>query len=378
MPVEPLDPAKLPSRGGLISPGKARLVPHRARLGLMTVTLLRDALEVAQRGVELGLLEGELHVVVLPAPTHLHRIRLAPPRRHRFGLGLMPPQHIERLLGHLRQLAFGSEPFRFAPNEDVEHLLLGGRGAGRPHFGVVMLVAQPLVEERPQFRRHRHAKLVTVAREGRTQSLHLSARVPHERAVGNNHARQTRRGHQRMDVVRLPKRQPRVQRGPVPSLERARNFHRASMHMDAHWCFQERPPEREQQAQPGLLDEPGPMCVHVEDDVRNRGAVCRLVVQQPFGIEAADPIPVPAGVPQDRVVEPPNILPLPEALGVLLVGPRALMLGAEVEAHQVQHPRHRRSARAVHTQNESLHQRNPDKLSVAPKPPHVAPFQGAP
>ena len=161
--VELFDAADLPSGGGLFAPGTARLVAHGARFQLMAVPLLRDALEVAECGVEFRLLEGELHVCAVRALALLDGICLPPTQLDGLRLGFVAPQDIKRLCGHRRQFALRVEPLRLAANERCKHLLLRcGRG-GCPGFGVVSLVPQALVEKGTQLRDNRPAKLITVA-----------------------------------------------------------------------------------------------------------------------------------------------------------------------------------------------------------------------
>ena len=233
--------------------------------------------------------------------------------------------------------------------KDFQQPLLGGRRRCAPSAAFVTLPMQAFVQECAQLRLAGTPECIAEVGQRRVEFAHNSLRCPHQLAVGDNTAGQPLRGAQGPDVVNLPQRQPHPGRHAVPGTQRARHLHRVAVDMDAHRRFEQWPPEWKQEAKPRLLDEPRPMRVHVEHDVRHRPAVHRVLIVHGRCIETADAIPVAPHATQHGVVEPPNILPLPKALGILLVGARALMLRPEIAPHEVEHPRNRRSAGTVHS-----------------------------
>ena len=299
----------------------------------MSVSFLGDPMEVSQRRFELGLLERELHVGGVAALALLHGIGAPSTRLDRVRPCLVFAQHGQRLIGNGRHLGQRIHSVRFRVGQDVEQLPLGWRRRSVPRAAIVTLAMQAFVQESAQFRLARGPERIAKVGQRHTEFVHDRFRRPHQFPVGDHAPWQSFRSAERPDVVDLPQRQPRLNRHPVPRVQRARHFHRAAVDMDAHRRLKQGLPERKQQAKAGFLDEPRPVCIHVEHDVGHRPAIHRLLMEHRLCVEPADAVPVAADAAQHDVVQPPNVLPLPKPLGILLVRPRPLMLRPEVTPH---------------------------------------------
>ena len=263
-------------------------------------------------------------------------------------------KHAAALVGEGRRLERGIR--RRVAQQVVEGQLPRARGPPQLVFGVPATM-HARVQEARQLRLGRHAQRVVAESPQRCVGGADGLRRPLQQALeAHEEARQAGGAGQGANVVRLPQGEPHMQREAVPLAQRRGDFEWIAEDVDAHGRLRRRAPDRQEGAQPWLLDEPRAMGIELQHDVAGQRDVSSFLLRrQPLDVKRRQTVPVAAGLEQHRVVQGADVSSFPEALLVLGATPDANILAAEVEAHQIEHTREGRSAGPVHSQHEYLH-----------------------
>ena len=176
--------------------------------------------------------------------------------------------------------------------------------------------------------------------------------VRDEPRVGDDATGQTPRCRQGAQGVPLPQGNAVSQAQAIASLERLGHLQGRAIRQDAHRNLHPGAPDRQRQAQPRVLEHPGAVRIHLENDALELLAqLIRQTLSELLLRKAGDFIPGAVKLRQQPVIQLRDIRALPKALLVIRRGLANQMSGTHIGAHHIDQPCKGGGTRAVHAED---------------------------